>query len=418
MRHSALAMLTLIGFSSTIAAQTPPKDCLGAPTSTPPLNYLRAQLKAQAEFQDATVRPVAHAQEQCEKPRLPTALGVDVACETRSCVPASQFRAGAGFYYLRPYFDTNPAFAQSINVTTPTQAVTTTTQTNFDWGFRMAPLVWVEYVHRDLFGIRGRWWQFDGTPPGINTANLFNAGAATTQVTSAFPLGLGIISNPNGAAAGFNDSLNFQSGLLLNVWDIEITKELRAPIGWLAFSAGARYAESKQSYDAFLVSTPAVPGASTVISTLLSDHDFRGAGGTVALDAGFHLGDTGVSLFCTGRGSLLYGVGRERATLATATINPLGAITTQTLEPSATQDRVLPVGEIEIGAEYARNVGRFRFVLRAALANQIWFGAGNAANNQTITGSGTLLTVPVTQAADNHMNLGFLGLSTTLGIQY
>lgn len=338
--------------------------------------------------------------------------------EIRPLVPASTFRAGAGFYYIKPYFDTNPGFAQSTNTTTALQAATATTQFNFDWGYRFAPLVWVEYVHHDLFGLRARWWQFDCAPPNLNATNLFNPGGPITQITSAFPLGLGVISNPNGAGAGFNDTLLFQSGLRLNVYDFELTKEFRGTLGWIHIAAGARYAELAQSYDAFLQSTPASPGASTVASTLLSSHDFRGAGGTLALDAGFTLGDTGISLFCIGRGSLLYGVGRENASLRTVTTNPLGQVTTQTLDPSASQDRVLPVGEIEIGAEYARYFGRARFFVRTALANQIWFGAGNAANNQTITGTGTLLTVPVTQAADNHINLGFFGLTATIGFQY
>ncbi len=57
-------------------------------------------------------------------------------------------------------------------------------------------------------------------------------------------------------------------------------------------------------------------------------------------------------------------------------------------------------------------------IARTALANQVWFGAGNAANNETITGTGTLLAVPVTQAADNSINLGFFGLTATIGVQY
>jgi hypothetical protein len=278
--------------------------------------------------------------------------------------------------------------------------------------------VWVQYTYQDLFGIRARWWQFDNAPPTLGAANLFNPGLTTTQVTSAFPLGLGIISNPNGAGAGFNDTLLFQSGLRMNVYDFELTKVLRGPVGWVGIGAGARYAEVAQSYDAFLQSTPAAPGASTVASSLFSNHDFRGAGGTLALDAGCTLGTTGVSLFCLGRGSLLFGVGREHASLRTVTTSPIGTVTTQTLDPSAVQDRLLPVGEIEMGAEYARMFGRCRFFVRTALANQVWFGAGNAANNQTITGTGTLLTVPVTQVADNHINLGFFGLTATVGFQY
>jgi hypothetical protein len=417
MRQLALAVLTCVTLATVAHAQ--PGAILEGPGTAPPFTVVPPlYVTSKPDQPDTAVRTVRHSHELVERSTLPPIVDSDLMRESRCGVPALLFRAGAGFYYMKPYFDTNPAFAQSVNFTTATTASTTTMQNNFDWGYRMAPLVWVEYVHQDMLGIRARWWQFDCAPPNLGATNSFTPGGVTTQVTSAFPLGLGIISNPNGAAAGFNDTLVFQSGLRMNVYDFEFTKELRSPIGWLAFSAGARYAEVNQTYNAFLQSTPAAPGASTVVTTLLSDHDFRGAGGTISLDAGYTICNTGFSLFCTGRGSLLYGVGRERASLSTVTTNPLGAVTTQSLDPSATQDRVLPVGEIEIGAEYARYIGRCRLSIRTALVNQIWFGAGNAANNETITGTGTLLTVPVTQAADNHMNLGFLGLTTTIGIQY
>ncbi|MFO0865544.1 MAG: hypothetical protein U0744_12990 [Gemmataceae bacterium] len=39
-------------------------------------------------------------------------------------------------------------------------------------------------------------------------------------------------------------------------------------------------------------------------------------------------------------------------------------------------------------------------------------------NNQTITGAGNALAVPLTQVADNHINLGLFGLALTGGVRY
>lgn len=336
---------------------------------------------------------------------------------------AGVLSGGFGVYYLKPHFDTNPAFARSTNVMTPTTATTVTSQENFDWDAHWAPLVWLEYAYGDLPGIRGRFWRFDDHPASRSVANPFNPGGnplqvTNVQVTSAFPLGLGIISNPGGAGAGFNDQLQFQSGLTLDVVDLEATKRFQPGCVSLGVSGGIRYARAAQNYDAFLLSTPAVPGASTVQSTLRSGHDLRGAGGTIAFEASYAFGGSGLSVFCNGRGSLLFGRGQESASLLTVTTDPAGLITTQSLSASTNSDRLLPITEIELGVDYTRRIGRIWVCFQTALVDQVWFGAGNAANNETITGSGTVLTVPVTQAADNHTSLGLFGLRTSLGFRY
>lgn len=325
---------------------------------------------------------------------------------------------GFGFYYLKPHFDTNPAFAKAINVPSVTAASTTTTQENFNWDYSAAPLVWLEVGSSCGLGVRGRYWRFDDTPNSPLVSNPFSTGASTTQVTSAFPLGLGIISNPGGVGTGFNDTLLFGSSLKMDVVDLEVTKRFRPGGATIAVAGGIRYARIAQTYNASLLSIPAITEASTVQSNLTSSHDFHGVGGTLALEVAYPCGCTGLSLFVNGRGSLLYGTGNEAASLGTVTRDPGGFITTQTLAASTTQDRLLPVAEIELGAEYGRRLGRGFWFVQTALVDQVWFGAGNASNNETITGTGTVLTVPATQTADNHINLGMFGLRVALGFRY
>jgi hypothetical protein len=335
-------------------------------------------------------------------------------CEPR----CSCFQAGVGIYYLKPYFDTNPAYARAVNNSSTTAATTATTQENFQWDYNVAPLVWLEFCSADCVGLRARFWRFDDSPAAPTVSNPFTTGTTATQVISAYPLGVGITSNPTGAAAGIDDQLAFRSSLQLEVYDLEVTKRFRPGPTTLAFSGGLRYARLSQTYDASLLSTPAVALADTVRSDLTSSHDFRGIGGTFAVDVTYPIGCCGVSLFAGARGSLLYGTGRESASLLTVTTDALGASTSQALTASQSQDRLLPVGEIELGAEFAHRLGRGWWFLQTALVNQVWFGAGNASNNETITGTGTVSGTPPTQAADNHINLGLFGLRASLGVRY
>ncbi|MBX9680437.1 MAG: hypothetical protein K2X38_16890 [Gemmataceae bacterium] len=334
-------------------------------------------------------------------------------------VLAGRFRIGGGTMFLKPSFDTNPAYARVTNVPTPTVTTTVTTQENFGWNYQWSPFGWLEYGIVDGLGVRGRFWQFANAPGTQTVSNNFVPGSLnTTQIVSAFPLGLGVISNPGGVGAGFNDNLSFSSSLLLTAYDLELTREFRTSFLWVSLSGGGRYVETTQTYDALLVSNPAVPGAGTVRSDLRSSHYFDGFGGTVSLEVGVPILESRWSVYANGRGSLIYGSMREAANLTTTTTAPGGVTTLQVQRASAIQDRLLPIAEFELGTEYALRFKRLQFFTRAALVNQVWFGAGNASNNQTITGTGNALAVPLTQVADNRINLGLFGLALTGGVRY
>jgi hypothetical protein len=74
------------------------------------------------------------------------------------------------------------------------------------------------------------------------------------------------------------------------------------------------------------------------------------------------------------------------------------------------QASVLPVGELEIGAEYGRDLGRAYLVVQLGFVGQVWWGAGNAANSTVLNGSSF--------RADNASNLGLVGLAFRLGLSF
>src|SRR5262249_50658941 len=76
-------------------------------------------------------------------------------------------------------------------------------------------------------------------------------------------------------------------------------------------------------------------------------------------------------------------------------------------EFSRQPNSVLPIGELEIGVEYSRNVGRAKAFVQTGFVGQVWWGGGNASN---IDPNG------FTSAASQ--NFGFVGLALRAGIRY
>ncbi|HEV3261297.1 MAG TPA: Lpg1974 family pore-forming outer membrane protein [Gemmataceae bacterium] len=313
------------------------------------------------------------------------------------------FVAGAGLYLIKPFFDTNPAFRTSTTtVTGGIFNVTSTTQTqqqDFEYDLAAAPLIWIGYVADNGLGVRGRWWSFD---QGSRFEMLDQAGVS---ITSAAPQGLSIHSPGSVLFPGVNaDSLAFNSNLRLDVWDLEATQDFRLG-GWaLTVSGGARYVHMAQNYNAYRTNPGGVQGVLLVTDNgeaLHSGHNFNGAGPTVALEVRRPLGDTGLALYGNARGSLLYGDGKQHTTLSQQFSGVVGVTPFDMVHTSdvvGSRDDLLPIVELELGAEYGMDMGRLRPFIRTGVVGQTWFGAGNATS---VTG-----------------NLGFLGLTATAGVNY
>src|SRR6266487_750202 len=70
--------------------------------------------------------------------------------------PSATFTAGAGAYFIKPRFSSNPAFVASNNFNSAA-----TGQQDFTYEFTASPRVWLALTKPDGFGIRARWWRFD-----------------------------------------------------------------------------------------------------------------------------------------------------------------------------------------------------------------------------------------------------------------
>ncbi len=304
------------------------------------------------------------------------------------------------------------------------RAVHSIRRKDFDPGLEVAPRVWLEWRGDEGVGVRARFWRFEQHLDEFvfNPAPGANGEAGEVEVFSADPLGLHIDSpgpllsgqlNVGGNVANFNgsgaDFLLIQSSLELWAIDLEATEEGQLGRWRFLASAGLRYAHLAQSYDAYRFNRDNVPGVANVeadAAVLLSGHHFKGIGPTVALEAKRPLGNSAFALYGLARGSLLFGQSKQEAHFAavvagTATGGglPAGPFKETTfIDASATHDDVLPVAELEAGIEWSRPIRDSRLFIQAGVMAQNWFGAGGASSEDG--------------------NLGFLGLTLSVGLQF
>jgi hypothetical protein len=320
--------------------------------------------------------------------------------------PGGYFDAGVGFYLLKPYFGGgNPAFTFKSTTSGAGTSQALSGEQDFEYDASVSPLIWVGYTGPNGLGVRARWWHFDqGTQ--LTADNSDKTGATT--FTSLSPHGISF-SSPGHTLAfpgSGSDQMAFDTDLKIDNWDFEMTQTINAGKWGLLISGGVRYAHLAQDYHAYRFNSG--PGVDVFYSqdsaTLVSGHNFNGAGPTISLEVKRWICNTGLALYANGRGSLLFGRTDQQVDRLTvlAGSNIGGPISSQTFaEFTTSQDRVIPVAELEIGGEYVPNFcicRRFHPFLRAGLIGQTWFGAGNA------SGPGS--------------NLGLLGMSLTTGIEF
>jgi hypothetical protein len=309
------------------------------------------------------------------------------------------FIAGAGVYIIKPFFQNNPAFfTERFTELGNFSLQISMNQQDFSWGLDAAPVVWLGYVSECGLGVRARWWLFDQRSAASVVKDPFTTISSPSQAGVLFPppgtrFGPNFIENP---------TLFVSSNLKLDVWDFEATRETEVGRWGLLFSAGFRYAHLSQHFAGLMASESSFFGFPNLITrevdSLSAGHNFNGAGPTIAIEARRPLSNSGLSLFANLRGAMLFGQSKQQvdqpSIAQTGTMAP-GADTTIA---TAIRDTVLPVAELEMGAQYSRNWGNVRPFVRTGLVAQTWFGAGSA--------------------SDLAGNLGFLGLSVTAGLTY
>jgi hypothetical protein len=354
----------------------------------------------------------------------------DGACCGHECEHGSHLIGGAGFYLMQAFPGSDPALTTThitATTTVATGATSTVTQgvtTEFSHDYSVAPLIWLGYVGDSGLGFRARWWRYDESSSASAVNPTLAAGPAvpvngvitipTMTISSASVLGLsftslGSVNGPEQVLATNN--------IRLNVWDFEATQDFHRGCWTLGVSAGLRYAMLNQSYAAARVGfTGLLPpqfqdgdGDDAILNdenVLLAHHSFNGIGPTASLDIHRPIRNSGFALYGTARGSILFGRSHQSALTLShfqfAETDPADAaenVDTATSSSLVTvHDQVMPVAEVEAGAEWSRHMGRFVPFVRVGVVAQSWFDAGSA--------------------TDLNGDLGFFGMTLTAGLTF
>ncbi len=299
----------------------------------------------------------------------------DCGCQKEeACQGGGGFYAQGGVSFLRPTWETNPAFFSGTNLNAAGQP-TFETDNEFDWDFEAAPHAEVGYLNANRFGGRARYTQFD-----------HGAGAAFTVLPgntagSARPLGLAIPIVNAGQTVQISSNLDFY------VIDAEVMKVWQRNKWRLEGSAGVRYLDLEQSYRFAVLNG----------QTLVSRSSIEGFGPTVSFEARRAIGCSGLSIFAGTRLSILFGDEAQDASL----IGGERRITDT--------ESVQPIGEIEGGVNWTGEWGSAQPFIEVAGVGQVWWGAGNASNSH-------LADQPA--GGYDNSNMGLLGARVSAGVNY
>jgi hypothetical protein len=336
-------------------------------------------------------------------PGWPPAPDMTVACPAGDgiCAPAGRVIGGGGLYVIQPYFTTNPAYNLFRETKAGSFDSTTTSRVDVPEHMAVAPLAWLGYLSDSGLGGRVRWWSFaQGSSQSLTFRT--STGATEATLTSATPLGPVLFVNTgDGKSAQFSTT----SQLRLQVGDIEGLQQFSACRWTFLLCGGLRVAYISQDYNAFVSQKV---DASTQQETLVSAHRFTGVGPVAAVEARRRLGCSGLALYGSARGSVLFGSATQNAQSTGSIGDP------SPINVSAHWDPVLTTAELEGGLEYGRVVGPWRVFGQVALVGQEWFGVGNASRSAQ---GGMPTGFPLSNATTDS-NLGFFGLVVRLGITY
>ena len=301
----------------------------------------------------------------------PQPIGETVKAPNTTRERYGEWSISGGVYLVEPVFAPSPAFVVS------SAGGNLTRQVDFNRRLDIAANVGLGYVSERGWGWRGRWFQYDH---GDTTAYIAAPGETITGMSS---LGLGRVP-VNGTVAA-------SSHLAVNLFDVQATCNIEDAKWSHLAGIGVRYTHLSQDYRATLANV------NTVID-LSSAHNLNGWGPSFALETKRRIGESGFAIYGQLNGAIVFGQARERY-FAVNNGTPQGFVNDST--------RVLPIGELEAGAEYQRDMGRAKLFLQAGFVGQIWFNGGNASNLDGATFSSA-----------SNSNFGFVGLALRGGVRY
>jgi len=275
--------------------------------------------------------------------------------------------AGAAIYWVQPYVSNNPAYGLENSIgrgpPTPSMLFPVTPPgmrvdqfVDIRQHMDVAPLFWLGYLTDSGWGGRVRYWYLrEGSDQA--TAPFSPISGSAVAIASASPLGLSL--PPSG-------NMSVTSELAMQFLDLEAMRQLQAGRWDLLFSGGLRFMRVDETYNAYGNANFGATG----FFALLSNRSFEGIGPTLALEARRPFAGSGLALYGSARGSVVIGSANQQA-----------AIPNESVASQDHQDRGVPIGELELGVEYERQVGHARLFGQIALVGQGWFGVGDASRS-------------------------------------
>lgn len=277
------------------------------------------------------------------------------------------FYAGYDLLVLQPRFENSEGLIVDSG---------TTSSKNFDFDYELSPRAVAGLVFDGGFGVRFQGWQFDhGTR--ISQTDAVGGLVRTPRITPSNTLVPIVLTT-----AAANDTLRAEHSLQFQSYDLEGTWQQRFRESAVTITGGVRYLQMDQRFD-----VQRVTGAGVIDRTLRHDHDFEGVGPTIAAEWNWPFGDSALSVYAGGRGSVVFGSRSQSTTLK-------DAAGTLARELNIDQAAHVGIGEAGLGLQYSSN----GLTLRAGYEGQVWTDVGSATSRNG--------------------NMGLQGFSASLGFSY
>jgi len=343
------------------------------------------------------------------------------AAECSPCAPVCEtscggFYGSAGVLFLKGCSNGNNAYSTfdcpyHNGIATAHNTTIVDFENGIDLGYRVE-LGWTNGCGN---GGRLRYFYFESAQSYGVTDNLSDVptpaadGMISTKF-SASPLGLQFQSVGNEANPS---DLVFQNRLRVAIWDLEATHSSRCGCLDLTWSAGLRYLQINQDYNADEAVRNLPPTQDFIDSGLpidqhiRSQHTLNGLGPILGLEGRHTLWDA-LRVYGSGRVGFIFCEGHQEAFY-------LGNFAPESEQPpsfrSASENRskMVTTAEAELGLEYGFELSRSSEVyLRTGVVGMVFCGAGNS--------SRSAINTPADDRKNE--NLSLFGINVAVGVRY
>ncbi|MFT3879814.1 MAG: Lpg1974 family pore-forming outer membrane protein [Gemmatales bacterium] len=358
---------------------------------------------------------------QAQQPAVstPPNAAAAAAINCAPCAPVCEascggFYGNAGVLFLRACANSNNAYS-SFDCPYHDGIASShfTTITDFENGIDPGYRVEVGWTNGCGTGGRLRYFHFESAQSFSvidNLSDIPDAGNGIISVKStASPLGIQFSSVGNEENPS---QLVFQNRIRVTIWDLEATKNTRCGCLDLTWSAGLRYLQINQDYNADealinLPPTTSFPGGATIDQHIRSQHTLNGLGPILGLEGRHNLWDT-LRIYGSGRVGFIFCEGHQEA-FYLGNFNPQSEIAPITRSASENRSKMVTNAEVELGLEYGYELSRnSEAYLRVGLVGMVFGGAGNS--------SRSAIGAPADDPKNE--NLSLFGINVSVGVRY